>query len=148
MHSQVSTFAMILFKLPKEFCESLEMYCAKFFWGTKEGHRKMHWASWKRLSAKKKDGGLGFQSLEAYNLALIAKQGWRVITNPESLVARLLKDKYFKSSYFLRAELGRFPTDIWRTLLDSRAILLAVGMWIGNVHEIVTSLILWSLLKI
>ncbi|XP_071722578.1 uncharacterized protein [Rutidosis leptorrhynchoides] len=70
----VPTFAMSLFNLPKGFCESLETYCAKFFWGTEDGNRKMHFASWKRMCSKKKDGGLGFRTLEAYNLSLIAKQ--------------------------------------------------------------------------
>ena len=34
-------------------------------------------------------GGLGFRDLEILNLALLAKQIWRVITNPNLLVSKV-----------------------------------------------------------
>lgn len=40
-------------------------------------------------------GGIGFRDLEWFNMALLAKQGWKLIQNPESLVTKVMRDKYF-----------------------------------------------------
>ncbi|GLU23846.1 hypothetical protein SLE2022_398220 [Rubroshorea leprosula] len=36
-------------------------------------------------------GGLSFRALHEFNLAMLGKQGWRLLVNPESLAARLMK---------------------------------------------------------
>ncbi|GKA96357.1 hypothetical protein Tco_0818452 [Tanacetum coccineum] len=47
--------------------------------------RHIHWLSWAHISQAKDCGGLGFRDLSCSNLALLAKQGWRLIMNPGSL---------------------------------------------------------------
>lgn len=53
------------------------------------------------------NGGLGFQDLELFNKTLLAKQGWRLIDNPDSLLCRVLKGRYFLRCSFLEAEKKR-----------------------------------------
>lgn len=51
----------------------------------------------------KTGGGLGFRDLKCFNMELIAKQSWRVISNPSSLMARVLKAKCFPNELFSKA---------------------------------------------
>jgi hypothetical protein len=43
------------------------------------------------MTHPKGQGGLGFRDLHTFNLAMIAKQGWKILTNPHTLVARIYK---------------------------------------------------------
>ncbi|CAA7015760.1 unnamed protein product [Microthlaspi erraticum] len=48
----------------------------------------MHWLAWKKLCRHKREGGLGFRTIEDFNTALLAKQLWRLMDYPDSLFAK------------------------------------------------------------
>jgi hypothetical protein len=76
---------------------------------------------------------MGFRDLEIFNLALLAKQGWRIIQQSESLVAQVLRDKYFPNSTLLQASLGRNPSYAWRSIFKAKAIIEKGMLWrVGN----------------
>jgi hypothetical protein len=68
-------------------------------------------------------GGLGFRDLDLFNLCLLARQAWRILQEPTTLSARILKAIYFPETTFLEADLGSHPSQIWRSILDGRNIL-------------------------
>ena len=51
----------------------------------------MAWLSWEKLCEPKECGGKGFRQLKYFNLALLAKQGWRLQTSHNSLLYWVLK---------------------------------------------------------
>ncbi|XP_075499798.1 putative mitochondrial protein AtMg00310 [Primulina tabacum] len=119
----IPTYAMSCFRISTSICEEIERACANFWWGVDDGKNRMHWKSWKALCKPKCIGGLGFRHLETFNKALLTKQIWRVLQSPESLVARVLKARYYKHQDILHDSLGSNPSYIWRSLLWSRPLL-------------------------
>ncbi|GJR94097.1 reverse transcriptase [Tanacetum coccineum] len=81
------------------------------------------------LSQPKQQGGLGFRDFEAFNTALLAKQGWRLLINPEAFWGRILKGIYFPNSNFLVAKKGSHPSLVWSSLLHGRDLLLQGVRW-------------------
>ena len=92
----IPTYSMSCFKLPRGLCEHINGIIRKFSWGSKDGQRKTTWVSWKTMSKPKfMGGGLGFRDVELFNLALLARQAWRLLQDPESLSARVLRARYY-----------------------------------------------------
>jgi len=85
----------------------------------------------------KNHGGMGFKDLIAYNLAMLGKQGWKFLAEPDSLVSRIYKARYFPSHSYLTANLGHNPSYVWRSILKARFIVRGGARWcIGTGHSI------------
>lgn len=72
---------------------------------------------------QKNEGGLGFRKVHEFNLALLAKLEWRLLTNPSSLMARVLKPKYFSTTSFLEIDVCANPNYVWRSIYDAKSLL-------------------------
>ncbi|XP_075475824.1 uncharacterized protein LOC142513002 [Primulina tabacum] len=135
----IPTYAISCFHIPKAICEAIERECANFWWGMEEWRRRMHWKNWHTLCVPKCKGGMSFRNLEAFNRALLTKQVWRIAINPDSLVARVFKARYFKLHDIMDASIGNSPSFIWRSLLWSRKLLRKGLCWrVGNGEKIAT----------
>ena len=89
--------------------------------------------SWKTMCMPKAQGGMGFRNLQAFNKAMLAKQLWRILQNPNSLVARVLKAKYFPTGDILNANLGCSPLYSWRSIHSSLDVIRKGTWWrVGN----------------
>uniref|UniRef100_A0A803P621 Reverse transcriptase domain-containing protein n=1 Tax=Cannabis sativa TaxID=3483 RepID=A0A803P621_CANSA len=83
----------------------------------------------KLICKSKADGGMGFRSFEHFNQALLAKQAWRLITHPTSMLCRLLKSRYFPLNSFQEASHGHSPSLSWQGILYGRELLLEGLRW-------------------
>ncbi|KAL5543298.1 hypothetical protein UlMin_011008 [Ulmus minor] len=118
----IPTYAMNLFKLPSSLIKELHRLSAQFWWGGEHGKRKMHWCTWEKLCCHKADGGMGFRDLSLFNKAILAKQAWRIHSQPTSLVARVLQGFYFHRSSFLQVKVNSSSSFIWRSILWGREL--------------------------
>jgi len=67
------------------------------------------------MTACKDRSALNFRDLKGFNLAMLGKQGWKLVTNSSSLLAEVLKAKYFPISGFLDVTIGS-PSFTWRSI--------------------------------
>jgi hypothetical protein len=105
----IPIYSMACFKLPRGLCQKLNALIRDFWWGRREGQRRTCWVSWEEMTMPKYAGGLGFRDIEIFNLALLARQAWRLLQNPETLSAQILKAVYYPSTDLLNATLGGSP---------------------------------------
>lgn len=75
------------------------------------------------MCSSKRLDGMGFYDLHCFNLAMLAKQGWHLMMEPNTLFAKIFKAKYFCKRNFLEASLGWSPSYIWRSIHASIGVL-------------------------
>ena len=114
---------MGIFKLPKNLVQELSKLVRNYWWGQQNQESKINWMSWKQMKKGKSSGGLGFRDFSNFNLALLAKQGWKIVSNPCSLAAQVLKEKYFPGGSFLTAKKGHNSSFTWQSFLAARPLL-------------------------
>ena len=124
---------MSCFKLPKGLIKYLEVLTRKFWWGYGDGSRKVHWVHWKKLCQDKDMGGIGFKEIEKFNDALLAKQVWRMINNPNSLCHRVFKARFSPTCSILEVKDSNTGSYAWKSILSARDVIWKGMVWrIGN----------------
>lgn len=64
---------------------------------------------------------------------MFAKQSWRIIRNPDSLLSKILRGKYFKDENFLEGPIGNSPFMAWRSICWGRDLFAKGFRWrVGN----------------
>jgi hypothetical protein len=119
----IPLYSMSCFKLTKKVCKSFTSSTGHYWWSSSLDRRSVHWVSWKELSKPKFKGGMGFRDLEMFNVALLGKHGWRLMTDPNSLCARVLKGRYYPNSDFLQATTPARSSATWRAIVAGREAL-------------------------
>ncbi|GER32750.1 RNA-directed DNA polymerase (reversetranscriptase)-related family protein [Striga asiatica] len=94
--SALPVFVMSCFILPQSVCKDICRLLANFWWAKGDNQRRsVHWLAWERMAMPKGEGGLGFQDLKLFNKAMIMKQLWRITEQPDLLMSKVLRSKYF-----------------------------------------------------
>ncbi|XP_026411119.1 uncharacterized protein LOC113306390 [Papaver somniferum] len=76
------------------------------------------------------EGGLGFRKAELNNLAMLARNAWRILENPNCLLATVLKAKYFSRTYFLNAKYTDKCSWTWKCLHAIKELIKPLISWI------------------
>lgn len=129
---------MGLIKVPESVCEELTKLLRNFWWGVENNKRKTHWKSWDCLTRPKGCGGMGFRDFKIFNnQALLARQAWRLLTNPDSLCARVLKERYYRAGSLLDTCFGGNASPGWRAIEHGLELFKKGIIWrVGNGRSI------------
>lgn len=83
---------------------------------------------------------MGFKDIGIFNKAMLAKKGWILQQNANSLAAKIFKEKYYRNGQFVEAKLGYKPSFMQRSLLAAQKLLKASVVWrLGNGRSIFIS---------
>ncbi|XP_050217658.1 uncharacterized protein LOC126668509 [Mercurialis annua] len=85
-----------------------------------ESKKGVCWARCEKLCIPKKFGGLGFKHVREFNISMLARQAWRLVSVENNLMAKLFKAKYFPKTSFLEAKLGNNPSFLWRSIFEAQ----------------------------
>ena len=101
----------------------------QLWWGQVKDEKKLAWLSWEKMCLLKERGGMRFRDLRLFNLALLAKHGWRFQTNPFSLFYRVYKENNFLSYEFVEAGMGCQPSYAWRSIMAAQPLVRHGMRW-------------------
>lgn len=100
----IPTHHMSRFKISKKILDEMNRKMSKILWGNENEDQKIHWSNWATLCEEKFRDVCEFKDLNKFNLALLAKLGWRLMTQIDVLWARLMKGLYDPNKKFLSTE--------------------------------------------
>lgn len=138
----IPSYSMSCFLLPTSLCHELEQMYNNYWWrsGRGDNQKGINWLSWNNMSYAKSKGGLGFRNLHGFNIALLGKHIWNFMQNPNSLVARVFKGRYFPDTLVLKATKGQGSSFIWAGIWTAKEELAKGFRWVlGNGEDIVAT---------
>ena len=127
----MATYSMQTAKIPRTTCEAIDKKVRRFIWGDDENKNHIHLISWDTLQRPRNEGGVGLRSTRQANSAFLTKLGWRVLTEPNALWSRVLRQKYCKG----RCDIDMFlPTsnmsNVWKGITENVDWLKKGSRWL------------------
>ena len=124
--SSIPSYAMSSFLMPISFSSYLDRILKNFWWGFLEDKtRNLSLKSWSFICLSKEEEGLGFRRMHEFNLSLIAKLGWKLISNTDCLWVKQLQNKYIKYGDFISSSISSFASWLWKCIQKIKPIILA-----------------------
>lgn len=119
----IPSYVMSIFRLPKSLLDEIEKMMNVFWWGHVGANNwEMHWLEQDKLSVHKRYGGMGLKDLVAFNVAMLGKQGWKFQTEPDTLVSKVFKARYFTHGNYLGSKLGYNHSFLWRSIFSAKLV--------------------------
>ncbi|KAL0385864.1 UNVERIFIED_CONTAM: hypothetical protein Sradi_2980700 [Sesamum radiatum] len=112
----IPVFLMSCFQVPLLVCREIEGLMVDFLWHNK-GLRKNSLASLGKGLSSKQMGGLGLRKISDPKQAMLLKQFWRMIINPNSLISHIWTQKYFPTFKLHKARAVVGCSFTWRSIL-------------------------------
>jgi len=107
----------------KKFLAKITAIVRTFWWHgiQKDQHKKpMHYRSWDAICKTKNEGGLGIRKLELVNKGMLINTAWRLVYDSNSIVAKIIKAKYFPYASLWTAPTYVPKSTFWASILSIR----------------------------
>ena len=117
--STLANHAMQYSRVPAGVCDSLDQIQRNFMWGGNNDSRKPALVRWSSVCTPKDQGGLGIRDSRMMNKALLAKRGWQLYSNSNSLWSKILKAKYLTTHSFLQVQPKNDSSATWKSILSA-----------------------------
>jgi hypothetical protein len=82
------------YKAPRCVIQQLVRIQRNFLWGSGIENKKICWIKWDQICLPRDKGGLGVKNLELFNLALLSKWKWRMLSDVEAMWMSLIRFRY------------------------------------------------------
>ena len=127
----IPSYLMSIFLLPKSLCLEINSILRKFWWGFPQDKKhNLSFLSWEKICQPKALGGLGICSMEFINSSLLARLGWKMLSNEPLLWVEALRGKYLKHGIsFLDAPSNPSLSWIWKGLIKNRKVVEKGACW-------------------
>ena len=116
--SNMPTYLISLFRLPRRVKLRLEKIQRDFLWGGGNLERKLHLVNWETVCLIKEKCGLGIQNLSKFNKALLGKWSWRFVMKDNSTWRNVINLKYGseEGGWFPIIPKGSYGVGLWKEI--------------------------------
>ncbi|KAL4271357.1 hypothetical protein GQ457_13G012300 [Hibiscus cannabinus] len=128
-------YAMSCFMLPECILEPITITMRRYWWSGRANARGWAHVAWNKVYRPKLLGGIGLRDLHLFNLAMLAKQIWRLLTCKNSLCFKVISAKYFLGGNILEARRGDKPSFIWSGLYKMKEEFSQGFWWRPGMHS-------------
>ncbi|XP_021857984.2 uncharacterized protein [Spinacia oleracea] len=90
----MASHILSIYSCPSLIAKKINSNLLKFWWATSSSRKPIYWRKKELLYHHKGEGGVGIKEIGTLNLALLARQSWRMYSNPRLLASKLFKGKY------------------------------------------------------
>jgi hypothetical protein len=119
----IPTYSMSCYVLEPSTSQKITSATSNYWWSSGIDKRGLHWRNWPDMCIPKSQGGIGICDTMLFNLAMLGKQGWRLMTTPGSLCGWVLKGNYYHNGDFMSATKKKHASHTWRAILAGRKVL-------------------------
>ena len=72
---------------------------------------------------------MGFRDLHCFNKAMLAKQCWSLLSDPDSLCAQVLRAKYYPDGDLMNASLKKDSSYTWQSIMAGMKTFKLGAIW-------------------
>ncbi|XP_026414361.1 uncharacterized protein LOC113310013 [Papaver somniferum] len=121
--SAFPTFQMSFTEFPDKTLAKMDRLQRDFWWNKSDQKNRVYSKDWKSICIPKSQGGLGLRNPKKFNVSMLTRLTWRVISNPNALWVKVLKSKYFKNTNPLLKSRRTTISWIWSSIRTGMEIL-------------------------